>query len=285
MTRFTKILVILSCFPGANAEVLNRRYQEGETLTYRMQGVSKGRPFEVRATGTVKRDSGGKYVEEYGGSDLRLNGSVFTLPPGSMEFRQTLSLDPDRPPAIPKLAGVHPMLIGPITDFLTFYADLWLAARSGKLTAAGDHFYHAHGTPASWADGSRVVLGESSIDFDLTLTDIDSSEEVATLVVRHVPPKEPQVKLAAAWMRQPVAGTPNNWVNLIREGDKYVAAVGQETFNVQIKVSLVDGKILSGMLENTVKARERNCVDAALTNCEDPRPREILRRITVSLHR
>jgi len=202
-----------------------------------------------------------------------------------MEFRQTLSLDPGRPPAIPKLAGVHPMLIGPITDFLTFYADLWLAARSGKLTAAGDHLYHGHGTPASWADGNRVVLGESSIDFDPTLTAIDPSGKVATLVVRHVPPKQPLVKLPAAWMRQPAAGTPNNCVNVVHEGDKYVAAVGKETFDVQMKVSLVDGKILSGTLDNTVKARERNCTDAALTNCDDPRPREILRQITVSLDR
>jgi hypothetical protein len=73
------------------------------------------------------------------------------------------------------------MLIGPITDLLTFYSDLWLADRMGKLSHAGDHFYQNHGTPASWADGNIVVIGETSIDFDVTLADINPSDKVATL--------------------------------------------------------------------------------------------------------
>lgn len=292
MTRLAVLLLVQGVSTWLGAQVtppspglLSRHYREGERLTYRMTGVNDGWRYEIRAAGVVKKDSSGGYVEEYAWSDLRSNGSPFALPPAGLEFRQVISLDPNKPPAIPKLAGVHPMLIGPITDFLTFYVNLWLANRLGKLVAVGDHLHHEQGTPGSWADGSRVVLGESSVDFDFVLADIDPSSKVATLVVRHVPPKQPQVRLSAAWMRQPVSGAPNNWVNVVREGGKYVAAAGKETFDVTMKVSLADGKILAGTIENTVRARERDCVDAALTTCDDPRPREIVREINVSLDR
>ena len=81
---------------------------------------------------------------------------------------------------------------------LTFYSDLWLANQAGKLSNAGDHFHQKHGTPASWADGNVVVVGEDSIDFDITLVDINKSDNVATLMVRHVPPQDPEVRLPAA---------------------------------------------------------------------------------------
>ncbi len=275
----------LACIFAQNRGLLSRRYREGERLAYRMKAVNEGRRYEVRARGVVKKDSAGKYIEEYGWSDWISDGAPLTLPPAGLEFRQILSLDPDATPPIPDLTKVPPRLIGPITDMMTFYVDLWLAVRSGKVNQAGDHLYHQHGTPASWADGNYTVLGEDSIDFDITLTDVDKSNRVATVMVRHVVPKQPKVKLPADWMREPVAGTPNNWVNVVKKDGKYVAAVGKETFDVEIKVSLVDGKILSGTMDNPVIARERDCTDAALASCSDPRPHEIRRRIEIALER
>jgi hypothetical protein len=172
---------------------------------------------------------------------------------------------------------------GPITDLLTIYSDLWLAGKMGNLSQAGDHAYQEVGTPASWADRNYVVLGEDSIDFDITLVQVDAARDVAILLIRHVPPKKPQVKLPAVWMREPVADTPNNWVNVTRKAGKYVAEVGKETFDVQLTISLVDGKILSGTIENPVRAQERDCQDAELTNCGAPHPHQILRHIEVSL--
>jgi hypothetical protein len=287
MTRLATLVpvccwaAILAQEPSPKSAALGRRYREGEKVTYRMTGVNEGRRYEVRAAATVKRDAAGAYVEEVAWSDLILGETPFALPPGSREFRQILSLDPARAPSMPDLTKVHPMLIGPVTDLMTFYVDLWLAARSGKLARAGDRAYHRHGTPASWADGSRVILGQSSIDFDMTLADMDPSRELATLVVRHVPPQQPEVNLPAAWMREPVAGTPNNWVQVSRKDDKFTAAVGQETFDVRIRVSLADGKMLSGTMDNLVQAVERDCTGSVLSNCGSPRPRRIQRRITV----
>jgi hypothetical protein len=264
---------------------LIRTYHEGEKLTYRMQAVNESVHYEIQASGVVKQNAAGNFIEEYAWSNLAANGKPFTLPEQSQQFRQILSLDPVKPPALPNLAAVHPNLIGPITDLLTFYVDLWMAARTGKLNRAGDHAYQKINATPSWADGSHVIVGEDSIDFEMTLTAVDRSNQVATLLVRHVPPPQPSIHLPAAWMREPVADTQNNWVQVAKENGKYNAAVGKETFDVQIKVSLADGKILSGSMENPVKTRERDCTDAALTNCGPPRPHDILRKVEISLER
>lgn len=269
----------------ANRDLLTRRYQEGERLTYKMKGTNDNWRYEIQATGLVKRDSTGKYVEEYAWSGLISDGGAVSLPPASIQFRQMLSLDPDKTPSIPDLSVVHPMLIGPITDLLTFYADLWLATKVGRLTRAGDHLYQKVGIPASWADGNNVVLGEDSIDFDITLTNIDESAKTATLFVRHVAPEHPQVQLPAPWMRESVGDTPNNWVQVARKDGTFIAAVGSETFDVRVEVSIVDGKILSGTIVNPVRAQERTCQDAALTNCGDSRQLQILRNVEISLDR
>jgi len=256
-----------------------RHYVEGEKLAYTMKGNNEGWTYEVQANGTVKKDANGHFVEEYGWSDFKSNASM-TLSPESLGFRQTVSLDPAAPPAIPNLSQVQPFLIGPITDLLTFYSDLWLVIRQGNLQKAGDHAYVKLGMPASWADGSRVFLGQDSIDFDLTVKDVDTGNHVATLLVRHVPPAEPKVKLPAAWMQTPVADTRNNFINVQKtDSGKYAAEVGKETFDVEIKVSLPDGRILSSTLDNTVVVTKRECSDDAFKNCGEASPHTIHRKI------
>jgi hypothetical protein len=152
---------------------------------------------------------------------------------------------------VPDLSQVIP-LVGPITDLLTFYSDLLLAARQSSLAKSGDHFYFKHGTPNSSADGNYILTGEDSIDFDISLTGVDHAAKIATAVVRYVVPAQPRIKLPADWMRTPVSDTPNNWVQVSKnfgsksDADKYVASVGKETFDVELKVSLADGRIISG---------------------------------------
>ena len=262
---------------------LARHYTEGERLTYHMKGDNEGWTYEVQANGVVKKDPAGHLVEEYGWSEFKSNAPM-TLSAASLGFRQTLSLDPATQPAIPNLSQVQSFLIGPITDMLTFYSDLWLTIRQNELKRAGDHAYVKVGTPASWADGSYVTVGEDSIDFDLTLKELDNSNQVATLLVRHVPPPQPKVKLASAWMQAPVADTPNNWIQVSKnQAGKYDAAVGKETFDVEIKVSLKDGKILLATLDNLVQTRRRECSDAAALDCGQPTDHTIHRQIELHL--
>ena len=265
------------------ASPLLRRYTEGEKLSYHMKGGNDGWNYEVQANGVVKKDGKGHFVEEYGWSDFKSAASM-TMSPASLNFRQTLSLDPATPPSIPNLSLVQPFLIGPITDMLTFYADLWMATKQRTLARSGDHAYIKLGIPASWADGNYVILGEDCVDFDLTLKDVNASAQTATLLAKHVPPVKPAVKLPAPWMQAPVADTANNWIDVKKNAaGKYVVEVGKETFDVEIKISLKDGKILTATLENLVQAHHRECSDAAYLECSAPTDHQIRRHIELAL--
>jgi hypothetical protein len=277
------ILLVAQDLTGDHIALL-RRYHEGEKLTYRMKGSNESWHYEIQADGVVKKDPAGNYFEEYGWSNLVSDNQKVALSPASLGFRQQVSLDPNRNPAIPNLSQVDTRLIGPITDFMTFYADLWLAEKTGQLTHAGDHFLFKHGKPNSWADGTYVLIGEDALDFDFTLKEVKHSENTATLLIRHVPPQNPEINLPAEWMRKPVANTANNWVQVQKmEQGKYLAAVGKETFEVEITLSLIDGKILSGQIDNAVETIERQCADSALTTCGDSKPHSIRRQIAIKL--
>jgi len=269
----------------SSAVSLTRQYHESEKLGYHMRATNKGRysttAYEADVNCTVKKDAAGIFSEECAWSNLVVNGKSVELSAAAQNLRQTLSLDANATPTVPDLSQVIP-LIGPITDLLTFYSDLWLANKLQQLHRVGDHFYFARGTPNSWADGNYVLLGQDSIDFDLTLAE-KNDQGVATLVVRHVVPKEPQIKLGADWMKTPVADTPNNWVEVEKSGDgKFSAEIGKETFDVQVKVA-GDGKILSATLDNPVEVLERDCTDADLTHCGDPARYQIKRQIELTL--
>lgn len=267
-------------------DLLVRKYREGETISYHMKATNRGGlsslSYEIQAEGQVKKD-GEEFFEEIAWSHLSVNGKPVELPEASKNFRQVVSLVPDPKYArVPDLSKVHPLLIGPITDLLTFYADM-IVAHSHKLVRAGDHFYVEHGTPASWADGNRVTLGQDSIDFDVTLTKLDPSSRSATITVRHVPPRQPQIKIPADWMRTPVSDTPNNWVQVSKTRDgNYLAQVGKETFTADITISLDDGRIVSASMENPVDAIGRECEDAALQNCGEPKQFQIRREVHIN---
>jgi hypothetical protein len=127
------------------------------------------------------------------------------------------------------------------------------------------------------------VLGEDSIDFEIVLGEASTASGTRRLLVRHVPPREPRITLPAEWMRTPVADTPNNWVQVVRLlEDRYVAAVGQETFDAQIELSLENGRIVSATLDNPVEVSERECSDETLTQCGDAVRYQILRQIQVA---
>ena len=289
MPKLLAVVILLFTMAGLIAQVapagnpLLRHYREGEKLSYKMKAVNEGRHYEIEADGAVKKDPSG-YYEEYAWSQLNTDPPKATLTGASLAFRQPVTLDPNHPPMMPNLSKLEPLMIGPVTDLMTFYVDLWLAEKTGQLMRAGDHFYVKHGTPASWADGHYVVLGEDSIDFDLTLKDVNQTDNTATLIVRHVVPEKPEIKIPADWMRAPVAGTPNNWVQIQKmPNGKFLAAVGKETFDVEYKLSLADGKILSATMDNPVETIERECSDAALTQCGDQRPHHILRQVSITL--
>lgn len=263
---------------------LVRRYVEGERTTYHMTGsnkdVHRDLRYEADATCTVKKNADGVFVDDFEWTRLVVNKTAIELPKGKDAIHQVLSRDPAFKLSIPDLSKVPPMMIGPITDLLTFYADLQLAVRDQKLIKQGDHFYFAHGAPASWADGATVVVGEDSIDFDVTLAKIDAQAGTASTVVRHVPPKKPQIRKVADWTSVPVADTENNWIEVVKIGaDSYLGQVGKETFDVELRTRLSDGHLISAKLDNVVDVLERPSKKPDLSQPGDESRYKIVRTI------
>ncbi len=262
----------------ASRALLDRSYTSGELLKYQIKGRNQDWTYSILAAAQVKRDAGEAWYEEIAWSGFQ-SSAPLKLSPASLDFRQTLSLaPPGKYLAVPDLSKVDPWLIGPITDLLTIYSDLFLA-RQFHFTQAGQHGTFAHGKPNSWADGKHVLLGQDAIDFDVTLKEVDADAHTATLLVRHVPPAHPQIKLPAAWMRTPVAGSSNNWVEVEKTDDGYLVQVGQETFDVTLKVDTADGKILSAQMHNPIIAVQRTCRDAELAQCGVQVPQTITRDV------
>ncbi len=264
---------------------LVRRYAEGETLRYLMKGQNRGRHYEVVASGIVRKDADGRFLEEYTWSDLVVDGARVPLSPASASFRQPVSLDPGHVFSMPNLASVDRGLIGPILDFMNFYVDLQLAIKQPNLVSAGSHALFPRAAANSWADGKIVLVGEDAVDFDITLSSVDTAAQVAIVAVRHVPPANPQIHLPASWMRQPVGDTSNNWVQLTKTAGGYVASVGKEIIDVRITVSLANGKIRSATMDNPVQVLERTCKDAALMDCGEPTRYAIRRQIELTEQR
>jgi hypothetical protein len=274
--------------PALPQNPLQRTYHEGETLAYQMKGQNEAWHYSIRADGIVmKVTTAGKFgpfFEEYRWSGMESDGNPLALPAETQAYRERVSLDPVYMPGMPALNNVDRALVGPISDFMTFYSDEWLANRMGVLKKPGDHFYFPMPFNPSWADGTHVLLGEDSIAFDMTWKSTNEADHTALILIRHVPPAKPTVHLTADWMKTPVADTPNNWVEVEKTDDgKFEASVGNETFDVLLTIDLTDGKILSGTMDNTVKTVHSTCEDQALTKCSDPVPHQIYRRIEITL--
>lgn len=263
---------------------LRRQYVEGQKLTYRMKGANESWRYEIDAEGVVKKDSSSRFFEEFRWTNMVSDGQPVSLAPTAVAYRQKLTLDPAQNPSAPDLRDADPKMIGPITDLMTFYVDLWLPSKLGVLRKPGDHFYfHNFMPPSSWADGKRVIIGEDAIDFDMTLKSVDPASATAVLEVKHVPPQKSTLHFKSDWMKEPVATAPNNWVEITRNSDgKYEAAVGLEKFTVELNVSTTDGHIVSATMENPVTTIERLCEDEALTKCSEPKRHEILRKIEIT---
>ena len=265
---------------------LARVYQAGEVLIYRMQARNRDHEgtlrYEAMATVEVQKNASGQYVESIAWSDYVRNGKPVTLSKSCQEFRQILSRNPGFIPSIPSLSQVR-QLEGPVLDFLTFYVDLFTASMM-NLTKAGDHRFFPLPMTNYWAAGDSFLIAEDSVDFDITLKSLDPAKKMTVLVVKHVPPKDQRLKLPADWMKAPVVEGPNNWVQVVKQADgTFLAEVGQESFEVVVRLDLIDGKILSAVMDNSVEVRRRVCKDAALTESGEPIRYKIHRHIELEL--
>jgi len=143
--------------------------------------------YSAIATGEVGQTPEGKWIEPIVWADFVLDGKPFDLGDSGKAFREVLTLDTSYQPPFPDISKA-PAIVGPITDLLTFYADVRLARMLGVLGKPRSHFYFKYGRPSSWADGQTVVVGQDTIDFDVTMKSVDRKRGVVELDVKHVPP-------------------------------------------------------------------------------------------------
>jgi hypothetical protein len=260
-----------------------RRYVEGAVSHYLMTGDNDGRKYSIQATDVVKRDAtSGRYYEEISWSDLT-SSTQQSLTSASLALRQTVSLDdPASYMKMPNLALVQPLMIGPITDTLTFYSDLLLAMRA-NLVRSGQTAYVSRVTPNSWADGHYVLVGQDVVDFSLKVESANLAEHTETLLIQHVPPPALHIQLPAKWMQGTARATPNNFVQVSKQGDEFIAETGTETFDVRLVVDTGDGHMLSAAMHNPVVLAVRTCTDRELTKCGLESSKTILREITWKL--
>jgi hypothetical protein len=267
--------------PGA-PPALSRKYTEGEVIAFELHAVNRGRfrtvEYSARAQARVRRGATG-FFEEFQWSDLVVDGTLVPLAAAGA-FRQRLSLSPETALTVPNVGQIPPELVGPALDLLNFYSDLRLAIRREGLAKAGDRKLIPHNRPNSWADGRAILIGEDTMDFDVTLESIDTAERKARVVVRHVAPDNPAIKIAADWMRSPVARGANNWTQVGRyPPGKYTAAIGSELIEVAVEVDLDGGRILAASMTNPLETIERECEDAEARRCGEPSRHKVLRTI------
>jgi len=146
MTRhWTTLLVAAACVPLAAQNVSHaerlptRRYVEGDRLQYLMKAQNNGSTYEVRVTATTKKAADGRFVDELAWSDMVVNGAPRALAATSQAFRLAMTLEGGAPFELPDLSKA-PGLIGPVTDVLTFYSDLFLAMHQGAASVGKETF-------------------------------------------------------------------------------------------------------------------------------------------------
>src|SRR5712672_4607965 len=163
---------------GGMQNLLARWYELGGRVSYQVTATSKDRAgtstYAATAKSVVKRDDMGRLFEEFAWSDLASNGMPVQMPPADQQFRPILSLQSEQNPALPDVARIPPRLVDPMRDLLTFYADAWMLMQQPSIRRQGDRsVVFNHGDTASWADGTRVVLGEDTTDLEITIDDLN----------------------------------------------------------------------------------------------------------------
>ena len=256
---------------------LARRYTEGETLNYRITGagVNNGPGYYGEAASTVKKSAEGVFYEELKWSKVRELGQEVKLPE---DFRQYVSLEPAFKHVMPGL------MYSPFLDSFNFYVDLMLAIKQPAIRKPGDRAYIKRSLPNSWAYGATLV-GYDCIDFDITFTELNEPSGTAAVLVKHVPPPAGcSTKPPADWMNKPVMDTANNFFQVKKTSEgKYSVMVGKEFFNVDVRLALPSGRILSAVMYNPVEGIAKVCSDEKLSDCGAPEKFSLVRNITMEL--
>ncbi|MBN8536556.1 MAG: hypothetical protein J0M15_05850 [Deltaproteobacteria bacterium] len=273
MKAFVLVFLLIKYFT-VEAQVITRKYVEGNTLSYRIsntQEINAHSIFEYQGVATIEVKSN---VEKWKWSEISMNHNPFPLPP---DYVQILSLDSSFSMEVPPAN----MRIGPLLDTLNFYANAMIAFKQINLRMPGDKsFVSEEGKANSWTNRERNVLfGQDCLDFELELAEL--SVESAIFIVNNIPPKKGckvDFPLGWNWLEMNSDDQKNNFFQVeLQPNGKYQALAGVEVVKTVLHIDRQTGKINLATMENPVHAVMWEC-GLSGTNCNSGTPLNILRK-------
>jgi hypothetical protein len=156
-------------------------------------------------------------------------------------------------------------LQGPVDDFLTFFVDLSDKVGITKLHRVGNAYTDPKPLTGNFASATSPV-GRDVIQLTTTLSALSTRQ--ATFTSSYQPPQQRKLTPYRPWMSAPVCGkVPNNFQLVQRQGSRYIALWGCESFTVTTVVDRTSGQIVSVKMVNPLHLKGELCPSPALTGC------------------
>ena len=177
-----------------------------------------------------------------------------------------LSLDPRATDALTlPQRRVPAALQGPVDDLLTFFVDVSAKVGIARLHRVGTSYTDPEPLIGNFSSATAPV-GRDVIQLTTTLTALNARQ--ATFTSSYQPPPQRQLTPYRPWMSAPVCGgAPNNFQLVQRQGARYIALWGCESFTVTTVVDRTSGQIVSVTMVNPLHLRGASCPSSALTGC------------------
>jgi hypothetical protein len=278
---YRKTLIILSLFlpvlpevQGQAPYVFERRYQPGQEFSYRIEDRRRQQSGEaVTSTIAVARSTHRVAVEA--GVPVEVVGWIDVMDLVTGDHRTNLgglpasrvSLHPNGPIEPGKPAG-DPLMIGMITDLVTFYIAVSPKVGAANLHLPGDKASAPAPVYGDFADGTAFLVGRDKFRVDVEMTAL--SGQLVEYATYMQPLAFEPGELHREFMQQPACpSAPNNIQYVRRQSESYLAAWGCESIAIKTKIDRQSGAIVEALMVNYLLQNVKTCQDAALTQCTD----------------
>jgi hypothetical protein len=292
MYRKTLITVslVLTLVPVAKSQapfVFERRYEAGGEFSYHLEDRRRQQAGESVST-TIAAAKSSHQVAFEGGVPVETVRWTEAIDLATGQHRTDLaavpisriSLHPNGPIEPGKPAG-DPLMIGMITDLVTFYI-----AASPKVGIANLHLPGDKAATApvygNFADGTTFLVGQGKVSVEVAMTAL--SPDLVEYSTYMQPLAFEPGELHREFMQQPAcSNAPNNIQYVRAQGAGYLAAWGCETITIQTKIDRQSGIIVEALMVSYLLQNVKMCQDAALTQCSDGPPIEENRTVELKL--
>ena len=237
-----------------------RRYVEGEKYSYEV--VTEGPEPDIAIADVEVRLDGSRPHEwiqwrslESGSKDL---SEAAKRMPG-----YSLSLLPDAPLPLVKPVD-NPEMMGPVTDFYTFYFAVSHLAGSDQVKRIGETYLRPEPVVGDWSDGKDFLAGQSRERVSIKLVTL--TPRLAGYETTFAPVGG--TEFVASWMADPACdGQPNNFQMVKSQQPGYLAVWGCEHYSIHSDTDRRTGQILSAQMIDDLRWHLKFCQDRELQTC------------------